>query len=141
MELVLKRFSFTDDGVLGVLICGNYPICMTLEEEWKNNQKNISSIPVGSYLCRRVNTPKHGDTFKVMDVPDRSDILFHSGNTEADTEGCILVGKEFGYIRTRDDDSGIIESQISVIRSKEAFAYFMELMGDRETLALHIRTC
>jgi hypothetical protein len=31
----------------------------------------------------------------VCDVPGRSDILFHVGNTGADTEGCICPG--FGF--------------------------------------------
>ena len=82
MELTLKRVSLTDDGVIGVLLSGVYPVCLTLEEEWKDNARGLSCIPAGSYKCNRVVTPKHGETFEVSGVPGgRTAILFHSGNT------------------------------------------------------------
>lgn len=141
MEFTLKRVLLTDDGVVGVLINGNRPICLTLEEEWRDNAKGISCIPNGSYLCQRVVTPKHGLTYQVMDVPSRTAILIHSGNTEADTEGCILVGKEYGIVDAKDDDAGQIEKQLAVLRSKEAFGEFMKIVGDKQSFALHIKTC
>ncbi len=141
MELTLKRVLFTDDGTIGVLTCGFAPICLTLEEDWRDNAKGMSCIPEGSYICQAVNTPKHGDTFRVRDVPGRSDILIHSGNTEADTEGCILVGKEYGYIQAKDDQSGQTEEQLAVLRSKEAFQDFMDAVKGKETFALHIKNC
>jgi hypothetical protein len=141
MEMTLKRISYTDDGVLGVLLCGNAPVALTLEEEWKSNQSNISCIPPGSYLCRKVTTPKHGVTFEVQDVPGRGSILFHSGNTEEDTMGCILTGCEYGTLMVKDEDTGAMVSKHAVLRSKEAFNKFMAATGGKETIALHIRTC
>lgn len=141
MELTLKRFLITDDGVLGVLICGHRPVCMTLEEEWKDNAKGISCIPAGSYLCQKVVTPKHGETYQVMDVPGRSNILIHSGNTEEDTQGCILVGKEFGDIMVTAEEDGKQTRKLAVLRSKEAFAEFMKVIDGKQSFALHIRLC
>lgn len=141
MELVLKRILFSDDGAAGVLICGNQPVCLTLEEDWRDNQKGISCIPEGSYLCRRRTTAAHGETFEVTEVPGRTGILIHSGNTEMDTEGCILPGMEYGSIGAWDDQSKTIEPQLAVLRSREAFKKFMALVGDRELFALHVRNC
>ena len=141
MELTLKRILITDDGVLGVLICGHRPVCLTLEEEWKENARGISCIPAGSYLCQKVTTPKHGETYQVLDVPGRSSILIHSGNTEEDTEGCILVGKEFGDIMREDEDTKKQIRKLAVLRSKEAFAEFMRVIDGKPTFALHVRVC
>jgi hypothetical protein len=41
-------------------------------------------------------SPRFGRTWEVKDVPERSNILFHQGNTARDTEGCILVGGKYG---------------------------------------------
>jgi hypothetical protein len=142
MELTLKRVSMTDDGVIGVLLSGTYPVCLTLEEEWRDNAKGISCIPEGSYLCKRTITPKHGETFEVMNVPGgRTAILFHSGNTESDTQGCILTGMEYSFIDAVDEESGIKEKQIAVLRSREAFKLFMEACERKETFALHVKWC
>lgn len=141
MELTLKRVSLTDDGVIGVLLSGVYPICLTLEEEWKDNAKGISCIPAGSYVCKRVVTPKHGETFEVTGVPGRTAILFHSGNTEADTEGCVLTGMEYSYIDAVDDDTGIKEKQVAVLRSREAFFLFMEACLHKDSFTLHVKWC
>ena len=141
MEMTLKRVLITDDGVIGVLTCGNAPVCLTLEEEWKDNARSISCIPAGSYLCKRVVTPRHGETFEVMNVPGRSSILIHSGNTEADTEGCILVGKEFGKVTAKDKEDESASSKIAVLRSKETFKEFMDVLQGKESFALHVKVC
>lgn len=129
MEMTLKRVLFTDDGTQGVLISDGRLRFLTMEPEWKDNVRGISCIPEGSYLCKRVDTPKHGNTFEVLQVPGRDSILIHSGNTEADTEGCILLGME----------AGEIDGKRAVLRSKEAFGKFFELTNDKQTFMLNVK--
>ena len=96
MRVDLRRVGQSNKGTWGVLCYDQVPFALTLEQPWKDNAPEVSSIPAGLYLCQRVNSPHFGDTFEVTGVPGRSHILFHKGNTLADTKGCILVGEEFG---------------------------------------------
>lgn len=57
-----------------------------------DNQKNISRIPEGEYEVIKRYSPKHKNHFHILDVPNRSYILIHSGNYYTQIEGCILVG-------------------------------------------------
>lgn len=142
MELTLKRVLYTDDGISGVLIYGNREVCRILEEEWKDNEKNISSIPRGSYLCKRYVRPSSGlVTFVVTGVEGRDYILFHPGKTELDTKGCLLTGMEIGEIEAKDEESGKTENQLAILRSKEGFEKFMKLVGTHESFMLHIKNC
>lgn len=89
MKVRVKRISSMPEGVFGVLIIDNWPVCVTLELPWKDNLPEVSCIPAGKYVARRVNSPRHGNTFEVCNVPKRSHILFHGANTIADLLGCI----------------------------------------------------
>ncbi len=109
-SLKLIRLSYTNYGTFGVLIgLEDIPFAVTLERPWKNNEPSRgdvpgSCIPVGRYRCLRCrvspdygfkDSPKFGDTFQVYQVPRRTTILFHKGNLDDDTRGCILVGEQF----------------------------------------------
>lgn len=83
----------------------------SLENPWRGNGKD-SSIPAGKYRCVRVVSPKFGDTFEITNVPQRSKILFHAGNTEKDTLGCILLGMS-------------TDNAASIGHSRAAFQKFM----------------
>jgi hypothetical protein len=95
---ILKRIAETTDGTFGVLLDYDTPFALTLERRWLNNEKSVSCIPAGTYKCRRVKSPKFGNTFEVTGVKDRSAILFHKGNLQYDSHGCILVGEMFGVL-------------------------------------------
>jgi len=95
MNVTLTRIVERNDATLGVLTIDGYPRMVTLEPRWVNNQPNISCIPVGSYKLKRHESPRFGATWLVTDVPDRSHILIHRGNTAQDTQGCILVGRTY----------------------------------------------
>ena len=100
-KLNLYRISTNDPvGTFGVLKWSDRPapFAVTCEDAWLNNQAWVSCIPEGDYICRRVDSPKFGDTFQVMDVPGRTHILFHKGNTHHNTNGCILVGESFSHL-------------------------------------------
>jgi hypothetical protein len=138
MEFFLHRKETTEDGTFGELYiddCWLY----TLELPWRNNATDVSCIPEGSYLCQLVDTPHHGLTYQVL-VPGRVGVLFHSGNTEIDTKGCILLGLSTGSMDARDPDSGEIEKQPAVLQSKEAFKLFMDRMNGTSSFVLHIST-
>ena len=74
----------------------NKPLCVTLEEPDLDNARRVSNIPEGSYEV----VSRYSDKFKhhwhVLGVPNRDLILFHKGNSTADTMGCILVGMGYG---------------------------------------------
>ena len=96
IEVKLQRQKQYKTATVGTLhICTKNLVwsCKTLELPWKNNIPNESCIPVGTYRCERVKSEKFGETFILTDVPGRSGILFHCGNTvPKDTRGCILIG-------------------------------------------------
>lgn len=79
--------------LLFFLLGGWWPVCVTLELPWKNNYAEISCIPAGKYICKRVNSPRHGNTFEVTGVPSRTHILFHGANLISDLLGCIGVAE------------------------------------------------
>lgn len=90
--LELIRLEEADIGTFGVLKVNKQVRFYTLEPPDFENEAYISSIPCQQYLMKRYTSPRHGLTFKVITVPHRSDILFHTGNWLDQTEGCILLG-------------------------------------------------
>ena len=91
--LQLQRFAYLDDRTMGVLTHGDQQ-WWTVEKPWKDNQPFESCIPEGSYKMGRHDSPKFGkNTWHILEVPDRSYILIHAGNTPADVVGCIALGK------------------------------------------------
>ncbi len=105
-------------GTFGVLLIDGKSFCVTLEPPDQDNQSNISSIPAGEYNCVRYDSPKYGDTFQILYVPNRDFILFHSGNVVEHTKGCVLLGQYF------DKLSG----ERAVLNSGKTFRRFMRLL-------------
>lgn len=92
MKFELRRDDARSDVTFGTLRCDEF-VCETLENPWLDNEPYVSCIPRGTYQCKRVDSPRFGITFEVGGVDDRSHILFHWGNYEKDTLGCILLGE------------------------------------------------
>lgn len=116
MNLTLKRIAHNKGGTFGVLLNGDTPMCATLENEWKDNARNVSCIPTGTYMCYKYHSEKYPDVWALKDVPNRSAILIHAGNTHNDTRGCILVGERYGRI---SGESAVLRSgnALSLLRS------------------------
>lgn len=89
MELRLTR-RLHPDGTNGILRCNELIICRTIELPWKNNKRGISCIPTGRYRLQDRYSPHHGNHIEVLNVPDRSFILFHPANDACkELKGCI----------------------------------------------------
>lgn len=96
MNITLRRISFSKDApTYGVMILQDIPLCVTVERPWLDNQKNASCIPPGVYKCSPHNGAQFKDVWKLENVPGRSAILIHAGNTSSDVQGCIAVGQAF----------------------------------------------
>jgi len=118
-QLRLVRVTEHNGATLGVLCIDDSPEMVTLEDAWRDNERQISCIPQGRYKIKLHRSPRFGLTYQIMDVPERSQILFHAGNTHKDTHGCVLLGLQYGKL---DKDTAILAS-------KSAFTKFMELMN------------
>jgi len=116
-------------GTFGVLTINSRVFCVTLEPPDNLNKTSISSIPAGQYDCMRYSSDRYPDTFQVMNVPDRYKILFHAGNFNEDTEGCILLARKFGILRAAR----------AVLNSGETFKQFMEIMLKEDKFQLTIK--
>lgn len=128
-EFWLWRFPSIQDGTFGVMLDDNLPFCVTIEREWLNNGKSVSCIPDGNYTCRRVDSPKFGNTFKVTNVLKRSEILFHKGNIKDDSHGCIILGEQYEPVMGKN----------GVISSGKAFEEFLKRTQEINEFLFHVK--
>lgn len=82
-------FGYIEDPKTGKRLCATY------ELPYKDNKKNVSSIPLGRYKVKIRFSPTNGRVFELDNVDNRSYIQIHVGNDYNDTKGCILVGTQF----------------------------------------------
>lgn len=91
-SLSLIRVSSDRFGTRGVLVWDGQVLCHTFELPWRDNLPEKSCIPPGEYAVIKSSSEKFAQSFYVKNVPFRSGILIHPGNSINDTRGCILPG-------------------------------------------------
>jgi hypothetical protein len=96
MQARIIRLEQASDGAIGVLLLDSKIFSFTLEPD--ANDKNKPQIPAGEYLCKRFHGIKWTDTFEIV-VPGHTAVLYHAGNTEADTKMCVLLGSTVGKLK------------------------------------------
>jgi hypothetical protein len=116
-----------DNGVetLGTLQVGALFQSRTLELSWKNNQKNISSIPTGIYNCKwafKWNSLAYH--YQLQNVLNRTGIFIHNGNYFFNSAGCIILGSLPQDINK--------DGQLDLINSNSILAGFEKLMGKKD---------
>lgn len=98
MRIKLERQEFQPKCTIGELFVDGCFECYTLEDVVRQEKVyGETAIPYGTYEIdiTRSNRFKR-DLPLLKDVPNFSGIRIHPGNTDADTEGCILVGRTKG---------------------------------------------
>jgi hypothetical protein len=104
MKILVERFDSGSEDTFGRLYIDGKLQCMTLEDEFREvKKKGDTRIPAGTYKVGKryspSKSPKTGhDMLWIKDVPGFQYILIHTGNTEDDTEGCLIVGTKIGKL-------------------------------------------
>jgi len=121
MRLELYRFSSQNESTLGILYIINDEtnqkdfLCFTLEDEKRKVKVyGETRIPKGTYQIEyrkeggyhnkySKRFPSiHRGMLEIRDVPNFTHILLHCGNTDDDTDGCLLVGNVVSQNITKD---------------------------------------
>lgn len=95
MKLELKRIHKTENSTIGELYINGVFECYTLEDKERPIKiQNETAIPKGTYkvVINRSNRFKI-DLPLLLKVPNFEGVRIHAGNSNHDTEGCVLVGK------------------------------------------------
>lgn len=94
MKLTVKRFEYGTDYTIGRLYIDDEYFCFTLEDKVREVKiLGKTAIPTGEYKV----VIDFSNRFQrkmphILNVPNYEGVRIHTGNTSADTEGCILVG-------------------------------------------------
>ena len=117
------------DAVTGVLYMNGVAICRTLE-----NAKY--AISEGLFSIQYCYSPGFGRKLPLIyndtDCHATRGLRIHAGNSISDTQGCILVGRDFKWIGDRN--ARLLESKVAV----ETLCKIIEL-NPKRPIALFIR--
>ena len=96
MKLKLYRKFLGNKYTIGKLFINDEYICDTLEDVVRSEGIKVygeTAIPYGVYEIVLTMSPRFKKILPLLlDVPHFEGVRIHTGNTEKDTEGCILVG-------------------------------------------------
>ena len=138
MELKIKRIARKDNYTIGHMYIDGAYFCDTLEDTDRGMKQDMplselkdikvagrTAIPTGKYCVYLTRSPKFGKVLPLIyDVPAFTGIRIHSGNTDEDTHGCILVGQNKIVGR--------------VINSRQTMDILMDILEGEEDITIEI---
>jgi hypothetical protein len=136
IAFTLRRLNEDHRATLGELLdADGRHLCHVLENRWMDNKPRVSCIPPGIYPLRlrkeggwherlKARFPGiHKGAIELANVPGRTFILIHPGNTHKDTLGCILPGKAAQWPERVVDPSADPKARMHAVeRSTEAYS-------------------
>ena len=108
MQILIQRHALKTGYTIGRMEINGRYFCDTLEDTDRGLResmtedeiaalkvKGATAIPTGTYrIDMQTRSPRFGRVLpRLVSVKGYAGVLIHSGNTAADTEGCILVGE------------------------------------------------
>ena len=138
MEIKIKRIARMEDYTIGRMYIDGAYFCDTLEDADRGMKQDMplpelkdikvagrTAIPTGKYCVYLTRSPKFGKVLPLIyDVPAFTGIRIHSGNTDEDTQGCILVGENKIVGR--------------VINSRQTMDKLMDILDGQESITIEI---
>ena len=127
MRLQLIRDIDTGNETLGRLYADDEWMCYTIERPWKDNERRISCLPIGTYPIFTKEYGRFYDRYKLPipilgDTSPRSEILIHPANYARELAGCIGVGDK--------------KTDISVLNSRKTWFKYLPLFKIAESITI-----
>ena len=108
MEILVDRFVSDEDSTVSRISVDGRFVCFGLEDEYREVKvPKETRIPAGTYnitlrteggfhqrYLNRYGGDWHQGMLWVREVPNFEYILIHTGNTDDNTAGCLLVGEQ-----------------------------------------------
>ena len=105
MKLKVARLFDNGDSSLGIFSINGKPEAFTVEDEKRDIKvKKETRIPEGTYEVKLRTEGTHHEHYKkkygakhfgmlhIVNIPNFQFVLIHIGNSDEDTEGCLLPG-------------------------------------------------
>lgn len=137
MKLDLLRLEYTERSTIGRLSIGNVFQCWTLEDRVRPAGVKVAgqtAISAGLYeVAISFSNRFQRQLPLLLNVPMFAGVRIHPGNSDVDTEGCILVGQTKG--RDRLDGSRAAFSPLflaieGALRNGKVLIEIVDAVGD-----------
>jgi len=150
MKLKVARFFDDGDSTLGVLSINGMPDAFTVEDEKREIKvKKETRIPEGTYEIKLRTEGTHHEQYKkkygdkhfgmlhITNIPNFQYVLIHIGNSDEDTEGCLLPGLTASLSTMTVGESTVAYEKIYNVVAPELVAggsVFIEFVDVQKTL-------
>lgn len=125
--MLAERFVYSRFGTLSRLLVEDLELYL-IELPWRGNERNRSCIPEGVYPFQKHDSPRHGETLWLRDVPERSEILIHSANGPHQLDGCLAPGIAYDWWAEHNE--------LCVVDSREALRKLLDAADDEGDLEI-----
>ncbi len=125
---------------MGVVFVDWEPYCFSIEDADRlavglDKVPGVTAIPAGDYQMEITYSPRFGRLLPVVqNVPDFNGVRWHVGNTAADTEGCILVGRKAAMGRVIESRLAFVPLYRMMRRTKDPILLSVRRAYDAPTL-------
>ena len=124
MLLTVIREPSKNGCTLGELLLDGTHEAWTVEDVVRDVKiPGETAIPAGKYRVVLTMSKRFGKVLpELLNVPNYEGVRIHSGNTAADTHGCILIGEEkspTGVLRSREAMIELMAALTGVIEQGE----------------------
>lgn len=118
MKLRLERRIFTDDVTIGDLYVNDELLCYVLEDAVRPEKiYGKTAIPKGTYKVQLTMSNRFKKILPLLiDVPNYEGVRIHTGNTNEDTDGCLIVGTTIIRDMRQNIDWMVGESRVAMAR-------------------------
>lgn len=131
INLYLRRYEYQPERTFGKLYVEGTDFCDVLEDTHRDLNKvekvyGKTCIPSGRYKVIFTYSPKFKKRMPLLvGVPHFEGVRIHTGNTEKDTEGCLLVG---------------IREENTLVKSRITFERLMRMIENETDITIDIHS-
>lgn len=135
LHLTLRRFHYDEHRTIGELLLNGEHECWTLEDRVRDPGVKVpgeTAIPCGGYDVVIDMSARFKRLMpQLLDVPNFAGVRIHCGNTERDTEGCILVGHTYSN-RGLENSRLAFDRLFPKLQAAEPEGIRLTIMNDKE---------